>query len=72
MASGSASNPSVEFEFDSTKSEANKNRHGIDFVETQALWDDPDLIEVPALVADEPRFLVVGKIVGKHGSGVIT
>jgi uncharacterized protein len=62
----------MEFEFDPTKSEANKKKHGIDFVEAQALWDDPDLIEVPAIVEDEPRFLVVGKIAGKHWSGVIT
>jgi hypothetical protein len=62
----------MEFEFDRTKSEANKKKHGIDFVEAQALWDDPDLIEVPAMAIDEPRFLVVGKMAEKHGSGVIT
>jgi uncharacterized DUF497 family protein len=62
----------MEFEFDPRKSAANKRKHGIDFVEAQALWDDPDLIEIPARTEDEPRFLVVGMIVGKHWSGVIT
>jgi hypothetical protein len=62
----------MEFEFDPEKSEKNKKRHGIDFYEAQMLWDDPDLIEIPARTADEPRFLVVGEISGKHWSGIIT
>ena len=60
------------FEFDSEKSTTNKQKHGIDFYEAQALWNDSDLIEIPAKTADEPRFLVIGKIEGKHWSGVIT
>jgi len=62
----------VEFEFDAKKSHGNKEKHGIDFFEAQALWDDPDLIEIPVKTSDEPRFLVIGKISGKHWSGVIT
>ena len=62
----------MEFEFDPRKSNANKTKHGIDFYEAQALWDDPDLIEIPVRTSDEPRFLVVGKILEKHWSGVIT
>ena len=62
----------MKFEFDPKKSTANKNKHGIDFVEAQALWEDPDLFEIPARTEDEPRFLVIGKIRTKHWSGVIT
>jgi len=62
----------MEFEFGSPKSDSNKKKHGIDFYEAQALWDDPDLIEIPVKTSDEPRYLVVGKISGKHWSGVIT
>jgi uncharacterized DUF497 family protein len=62
----------MEFEFDSNKSKSNKRKHGIDFVEAQALWEDPDLIEIPVRTSDEPRFLVIGNISGKHWSGVIT
>lgn len=62
----------MEFEFDLNKSKANKKKHGIDFVEAQALWEDPDLIEIPVRTSDKPRFLVIGKISGKHWSGVIT
>jgi uncharacterized DUF497 family protein len=62
----------MEFEFDSQKNLINKKKHGIGFLQVQELWDDPDLIEIPAKTSDEPRFLVVGKIAGKHWSAVIT
>ncbi len=62
----------MEFEFDSEKNDKNKEKHGIDFYEAQALWDDPDLIEIPARTADEPRFMVIGMIAGTHWSGVIS
>lgn len=62
----------MEFEFDPTKSNSNKNKHGIDFLEAQTLWDDPDLIEIPVKTSDEPRFLVIGKISEKHWSAIIT
>ena len=62
----------MEFEFDPEKSNINKSKHGIDFVEAQALWDDTDIIEIPVKVSDESRFLVIGKISEKHWSGVIT
>ncbi|MBI4619891.1 MAG: BrnT family toxin [Desulfobacterales bacterium] len=62
----------MEFEFDPKKSESNKQKHGIDFYEAQELWDDPDFIDIPVKTSDEPRFLVIGKVSGKHWSGVIT
>jgi uncharacterized protein len=62
----------LAFEFDVRKSHANREKHGIDFVQAQVIWNDPDLIEIPALTVDEPRFLVIGRIDGKHWSAVIT
>ena len=62
----------MKFEFDPSKSKINKKKHGIDFIEAQALWEDPDLMEIPAITTDEQRFLVIGKIAVKHWSGVIT
>ena len=62
----------MEFEFDRNKSDSNKYKHGIDFIKTQALWNDPDLVEIPAKVGGEPRFLVIGRIDGKYWSGIIT
>jgi uncharacterized protein len=60
----------VEFEFDPEKSSANKAKHGIDFIEAQALWLDEALIEAPARTDDEPRFLVVGRIGVRHWSAI--
>ncbi|MBI5815774.1 MAG: BrnT family toxin [Nitrospinae bacterium] len=62
----------MEFEFDREKSEANKAKHGIDFDEARALWNDPDFVEIPARLMDEPRFVIIGKIEGKLWSAVIT
>ena len=60
------------FEFDAVKSESNRAKHGIDFVEAQSLWKDPMLLEIPAKTDDEPRLLVIGRIEERHWSAVIT
>ncbi len=62
----------MEFEFDEVKGLANKAKHGIDFVEVQALWLDEMRVEIPARTQDEPRFLVIGRIGDKHWSAVIS
>jgi len=62
----------MEFEFDERKSKANKAKHGIDFVEAQALWDDVDLLQIPTRTEDELRNIVVGRIGEKHWSAIVT
>ena len=62
----------MEFEFDEQKSRANKAKHGVDFVEAQELWKDPDLLEIPARTEDEPRTIMIGRIGEKNWSAVIT
>jgi uncharacterized DUF497 family protein len=62
----------MDFEFDPRKSQANLEKHGIDFIAAQALWGDPAVLEIPARPADEPRWLVIGRIQSKHWSAVIT
>ena len=62
----------MPFDFDLDKSRRNRTKHGIDFVEAQDLWLDENLIEIPARTEDEPRFLVVGRMGGRHWSAVIT
>jgi uncharacterized DUF497 family protein len=54
------------FELDERKSEANVAKHGIDFIDAQILWKDPDYLEISAKTLDEPRFLFIGKINKKH------
>jgi uncharacterized protein len=62
----------MEFEFDPVKSAANQEKHGIDFGRAQELWRDSMRVEVPARTVDEPRWLVIGRIDGKHWSAVVT
>jgi uncharacterized DUF497 family protein len=62
----------VEFDFDPGKSQSNHGKHGIDFKAAQALWDDPDFVEIPARTIDEQRFLIIGLIGNKHWSAVVT
>ncbi len=52
----------MKFEFDPAKSAANLAKHGIDFVAAQAIWDDPDRLEIPARSLDESRVQVIGQI----------
>ena len=61
-----------DFEFSQQKSATNKGKHGIDFKEVQALWNDPRRLEVPARTEDEPRFLVIGAIGSTRWGVVIT
>ena len=60
------------FEYDPAKSASNLSKHGIDFNQAQSLWDDPWMLEVPAKTEDEPRFLSIGKIEGKHWAAIWT
>ena len=62
----------MEFEYDPEKSASNKLKHDIDFKQAQDLWSDSDLLEIPARVTGEPRFVVIGKIKSKCWSAVIT
>ena len=61
-----------QFEFDENKSESNNHKHGIEFIKIQALWEDPDRVEIPARTEDEPRYLIIGKIENILWSVIIT
>ena len=62
----------MEFEYDQDKSKRNKEKHGIDFDEAKYLWDDPELVEIPAKTTDESRTVIIGTIGHKHWSAVVT
>ena len=47
----------IVFEYDDDKSQANLQKHGIDFVDAQMLWNDPCLLEIRARTEDEPSSL---------------
>ncbi len=62
----------MRFEFDEDKSDANRQKHGIDFVEAQRLWSDEDFLVVPARSDDEHRYLAIGLIGDLHWAAVYT
>jgi len=62
----------MDFEFDPAKSAANLKKHGIDFIGAQALWSDPDRLEIPTRSLDEPRTQVIGRIGDMVWSAFIT
>ena len=61
-----------EFEFDPEKSKANFDKHGIDFKSAQEIWLDSSVLEIPANISEEPRYLVIGQIESKYWSAVVT
>jgi hypothetical protein len=62
----------MEFEFDSAKSAANREKHGIDFLGAQAIWRDEQHLVTPARSLTEPRFQILGLIDGKLWSVFVT
>lgn len=62
----------MSFEYDRKKSQANKRKHGIDFEAAQALWRDEDRIDLFSKDPREDRWLVIGRIKGKHWTAIIT
>ncbi|NBC84348.1 MAG: BrnT family toxin [Bacteroidetes bacterium] len=61
------------FEFDDNKSNANVEKHGIDFYNARALWDDPFRVEIPARITNgEQRFLLIAKLNDKYWTCVYT
>jgi uncharacterized DUF497 family protein len=61
------------FEYDETKSQTNQQKHGINFIEAQQLWEDDNLLEFPARkVEDEDRLFAIGIINQKYWTAVIT
>jgi uncharacterized DUF497 family protein len=60
------------FEFDPNKSASNKDKHGIDFEEAQALWDDDYRTHGETRSVGEQRFLTTGQIGRKIWTAVFT
>ncbi|WP_100626883.1 BrnT family toxin [Algoriphagus formosus] len=60
------------FEFDPSKSKANKIKHGIDFEESIKLWNDPNRIIIKARTIDEQRFMMIAELNGAIWSTIYT
>ncbi|MCL2787847.1 MAG: BrnT family toxin [Micrococcales bacterium] len=61
------------FEWDPVKSASNKLKHGVDFDEATAIWNDPGRARLRSTSPGvEPRQLIVGRIDGKLYTAVVT
>ena len=63
----------MNFEYDPAKSLKNLAKHGISFKKAQILWNN-ETAEIKSKNSgnDDSRYLVFGKINGKHWTAVIT
>jgi uncharacterized DUF497 family protein len=52
----------VESEYDPAKSEKNRRKHGIDFDEASALWDDPRALLIALKYKEEARFGLIARL----------
>jgi uncharacterized DUF497 family protein len=56
----------MEFEYDNNKSRINREKHGIDFIEAQSLWEDENALIVPANTSDEEvRYALISRLNAK-------
>ncbi len=63
----------MKFEYDENKSQTNEQKHGIDFLKAQKLWQDENALIVPAnIVYNEIRYALISKILGKCYVAIFT
>lgn len=62
----------MEFEWDSAKSSSNARKHGIDFVEAQKLFADPNAISFKVWDEPEERWALLAMLHGKHWTAIYT
>jgi uncharacterized DUF497 family protein len=62
----------MEFDWDARKNLANKDKHGIDFETSKALWLDENRIEIEAPHPVEERRILIGHLHGKLWTAVYT
>jgi uncharacterized DUF497 family protein len=62
----------MDFEFDQAKSDANRLKHGIDFIQSQELWKDLYALQIQAKSDSEPRLALIARMEGKVWSVFFT
>jgi uncharacterized DUF497 family protein len=62
----------VEFEYDPAKNERNKVKHGFDFENAKALWDDPRALRIELDYKEEQRFGLIAKLQDKLWIAICT
>jgi len=63
----------MKFEYDENKSQTNKEKHGIDFVDAQNLWKDENALIITAnIVDDEIRYALISVYENKCYTAIFT
>jgi uncharacterized DUF497 family protein len=62
----------ISFEYDHNKSHSNKYKHGIDFEEAQALFDEAMVTLSVNHIMDEVRFVAINKLGTKYFTIIYT
>jgi hypothetical protein len=62
----------MTFEWDSRKSLANKEKHGIDFPTAKGLWSDENRVEIHVPHPVEDRWILIGKKEDKLWTAIYT
>ncbi len=60
------------FEYDPEKSKGNKEKHCLDLVEAQELWDVEHVVVPAQIVGDEIRYTILGKLANRLHMAVFT
>lgn len=51
----------MQFEFDPVKNDSNIRKHKVSFEEASEIWDDPNLVVIPARKRGERRRMAIGR-----------
>ena len=62
----------TDFQYDPGKSQVNLEKHGINFEQAKALWDDPNLVRISARSDDEPRTMIIARLEDQFWSAIVT
>ncbi|MCL5674113.1 MAG: BrnT family toxin [Deltaproteobacteria bacterium] len=62
----------MNFEWDESKSNTNKSKHGIDFETAKNIFLDENRVEIMASYPIENRFINIGKLKGKLWTVIFT
>jgi len=62
----------MDFEFDQAKSDANRLKHGVDFIQAQELWKDLYALQIQAKSDTESRLALIARMEGKVWSVFFT
>jgi len=63
----------MKFEYDENKSLINKEKHGMDFVDAQNLWQDENALIIPAnIIGEETRYALISIFKNKCYTAIFT